>query len=74
MADEIICGWSTDTDHDGGYVSAVAGDAEDWGVVSEHGIPWVDWIVLRNGYIPVNIVLRDGIYGAARVMAVSQSF
>ena len=34
MADEIICCWSADIDYDCGYVSAVAGDAEDWGVVS----------------------------------------
>lgn len=34
MADEIICGWSADIDYDCGYVSAVASDAKDWGVVS----------------------------------------
>ena len=34
MADEIICGWGADIDYDCGYVSALAGDAEDWGVVS----------------------------------------
>lgn len=34
MADEIICGWGADIDYDRCDVSALAGDAEDWGVVS----------------------------------------
>ena len=73
MADEIICGWGADIDYDCGYVSALAGDAQDRGVVSQYGVPWADWIVFRNGCIPVNIVLRDGFHGAARVVAVSES-
>lgn len=34
MADETVCGRSVDSDYDGCHVPAVAGQIEDWGLVS----------------------------------------
>ena len=72
MADEIIRGGGADTDYDGCDVSALAGDTEDWGVVSQYGVPGADRVVLRDGDLPVTVVLRDGPGGAAGVMAVPE--
>ena len=72
MADEAVCGGGVDIDHDCRHVSAVAGKAEDRGLVSQHGFPWTDRPVLRDGYFPPDTILRDCLYGTAGAMAVSE--
>ena len=73
MADKVIRGGRAGADYDGDYVSAVAGEVADWGVVFEYGDAWVDRTVFRDGDCEVDIVLRDGFCGAAGVVAVSES-
>ena len=72
MADKVVCGGRVDIDHDRRDVSVMAGKAEDWGVVSQHGFPWTDWPVLRDGYFPPDTILRDCFHGTPRAMAVSE--
>ena len=73
MADEVVRGGSIDPDHDDCDVSLVAGETEDWGLVSQHGFPWTTWPVLRDGYFPFDTILCDCVYGTARIMALSES-
>lgn len=72
MADEVVCGRGVDIDYDRCDVSSVAGEAEDWSLVSQYGFPWINWSFLRNGYIPPDTILCDCLYGTARTMAVSE--
>ena len=72
MADKTICARSVDPDHDRRNVPAVAGYVENWGLVSEHGFPRAHWLVLRNGHLPLDIVLRDCVCGTPGAMAVSE--
>lgn len=74
MADEIVRGGRFGADNDGGDVPALAGDVEDWGLVSFNGILGADRTVLRYGYFPTDTVLRDCVYGTAWLMALSKSF
>ena len=72
MADKTIRARSVNIDYDCGHVPAVAGDVENWGLVSEHGVPRAYWLVLRNGHLPPDTVLRDCVRGAPGAVAVSQ--
>ena len=72
MADETLCARSINTDHDCRHVPAVAGDVENRGLVSEHGVPRAHWLVLRNGHFPPDTVLRDGVCGTPGAVAVSE--
>ena len=73
MEDEIVCGWGIITDYDCCDVSTLASHTQNRGVVSEHGVFGTHWIILRYGYIPVDIILRDCIYGTAWTVAVPKS-
>ena len=72
MAHETVRGRRASADHDSNYVSAVAGEAADRGVVLEYGNAGADWVVLRDGDCAADFVLRDGVCGAAGVVAVSE--
>lgn len=60
MADEALRGWGAAADHDGGDVPALAAGVAGGRVVSQHGFPGVDRLVLRHGHRPAHLVLRDG--------------
>ena len=72
MADKTICARSANTDYDCRNVSAVAGHVENWGLVSKHGFPRAHWLVLRNGHLPPDTILRDYLCGTPGAMAVSE--
>lgn len=72
MADQVVCGGSFGIDYDCRDVSAVAGDFENWGLVSQYGFPRADRLVLRNGSLPPDTVLRDRVCGTPWAMAVSE--
>lgn len=73
VAHEVVCGGRPGAHYDGYYVSAVAGEAADWSVVSEYGDVRLDWVVLCHGDSAVDFVLCDGFRGAAGVVVVSES-
>ncbi len=60
------------THHGRRHVPAVAREAAHWGLVSEHGHARFDRAILRHGDIPPLVILRDSIYGPARIMVVSE--
>ena len=72
MADEAVCIRGIDIDHDYRDVPAVAGKTEDWGLVSQYGLPRTNRPVLRDGNIPFDIILRDCFCSTPRTMAVSE--
>ena len=72
MADEVVRGGRINIDHDGRDVPAVAGQIADRGLVSQHGVPWTPWPVLRHGHLPPDTFLRDGLHGPTGTMAVSE--
>ncbi len=74
MADETLRGWGVGADNDGGDVPAVASDLEDWGLVSQHGVLGTDRIILRDGHLPTNTLLRDRVHSPTRTMAIPKSF
>lgn len=73
VADETVRSRSSDIDHDGRHVPTMACQAAYWGVVLEHGVLGLDWVILRNGHLPADTVLCDGLYGTAGSVAVSES-
>ena len=72
MADEVICGGGIDIDHDGRDVPAVADQIADRGLVSQYGFPRTPRPVLRDGHLPPDTFLRDGVHGPTGTMAVSE--
>lgn len=73
MEAETVCGGRAGGDFAGRNVPALAGEAADWGVVPEHGRVRTNRLVLRHGNFQAHFVLRDGVYGAAWPVAVSES-
>ena len=72
MEAETVCGRGAGADHDGDYVSALAGETEDWGLVFEYGDVGAVGVVFRHGDFPADTFCRDGFYGAAGLVAVSE--
>ena len=72
MAHEALRGRRVVADYGGDYVPAVACEAANRGVVFEYGNGWADRAVFLDGDIQIDIVCRDDVYGAARVMAISK--
>ena len=73
VADETVCAGGSDSDHDGSHVPLVAGEIEDWRLVSQHGFSRTHRSLLRHGYFPPHPVLCDGLYGTAGTVAISES-
>lgn len=73
MAYKIICSGSTGVDNDCGDVPTLAGDVEDWRVVSQHVLFGTDRVILRDGHLSTDTILRDYIHGTTWTMAVSES-
>jgi hypothetical protein len=57
---------------DGGHVPAVATDAAVGGLVPQHGVLGVDWVILRHERVPVDSVSGYLRGRAARVVAISK--
>jgi len=70
---ETVCRRGAGGNSAGGDVPALAREAADRGVVPKHGRAGTDRAVLRHGHLQTHSVLRDGVYSAARVVAVSES-
>lgn len=73
MEAEAIRGWGADSHPRSRDVPTVAGDIEDRSLVSEHGSAGSDRIVLCDGDIQVDSVLRHCFHGTARTVAVPES-
>lgn len=72
MADETLRSRGADIDHDDCDVSTLASQVTDWGMVSQYGLSGTNRLVLRNGHLPTDTLLRDGLYGTTWTMAISE--
>ena len=73
MANEALRGRSLGSHHDCRHVSALAHQTPTWGVVPQHGIPWLSGIVFRDGHRQAHPILCDGREYAEGILAVPES-
>ena len=71
METEDIRWVSAGRDHDGGYVSTLANQAEDWGLVPLHGCAWTPRAILRHVYIQTDTLLCHRVLEPAGTVVVS---
>jgi len=70
---EAVRGRGAGSDPRSRYVPAVASDVADRGLVSEHGSIGADRIVLCDGDMQIDFILRHGLHGTTGAVAVPES-